>query len=88
MRRGICLAAVFAPGDGARAPQLPTGRDSPWECWRLGVWDLGKVRTGCASLLRMPSSSPGLHPSADAGVWVTARDTNNSRYSLLVFCVF
>lgn len=36
--------------------------------------------------LRMPSSSPGPHPSADAGMWVTGRDANNSHYSLLVLC--
>lgn len=30
------------------------------------------------------SSSPGLHPSADAGVWVTGRHASNSHYSLLV----
>lgn len=27
------------------------GGDSPWERWRLGVWDLGEVRAGCAPVL-------------------------------------
>lgn len=48
MQRGICLAAVLAPGDGARVPQLLERGDSPWERRRLGVWDLGKVRAGYA----------------------------------------
>lgn len=51
MQRGICLAAVLAPGDGARVPQLLQPGDSPWERWRLGVWDLGEVRAGCAPVL-------------------------------------
>lgn len=44
------------------------------------------ARSGqAAPSLRTLSSNPGLHPSADAaGVWVTARDANNSHYSFLV----
>jgi len=47
------------------------------------------ARSGQAvPLLRVLSRSPGLHPSADASVWVTAWDANNSHYSLLVLRVF
>lgn len=51
MQRGICLAAVLAPGDGARVPQLLEPGHSPWERRRLRVWDLGEVRAGCAPVL-------------------------------------
>lgn len=58
-------------------------------CWREGIprGNAGDsvsgtlARSGWAlPLLRMLSSSPDLHPSADADVWVTAGDANNSRY--------
>lgn len=51
MQRGICLAAVLAPGDGARVLQLLAWGDCPWERRGLGVWDLGEVRAGCAPVL-------------------------------------
>lgn len=53
MRCGICLAAVLAPGDGARAPQLPARGGFPvgtLEAWCLGPWwGQGRLcpRCGC-----------------------------------------
>lgn len=53
MRRGICLAAVLAPGDGAHAPQLLAWGGFPMgtlEAWCLGPWwGQGRLcpRSGC-----------------------------------------
>lgn len=66
-------------------------------CWGGGIphGNAGDLVSGTLArsgqavpLLRMLSSSPGLYPSADGGVWVTARDANNSHYSLLVLTWF
>lgn len=63
MRRGICLAAVFVPGCGARASHSCLWRGIP--CGNAG----GLVSGTLARSGQAVSSSPGLHPSADAGVW-------------------